>query len=375
MRIAFIAIKGMPIGGGIEKFTEELGTRLVRKGHKVRVYCSRDYGTKGGCFNGMDVRTVWSLNTRSLHKLSTCASAVYDVLRGNDTDIAHIHAVGPSIFSLLTRAKRIPTVVQTHGLEWKRDKWGAIGKAFFRLADFSAVYFPDKTTSVSKLQKRYYERKFNREVIYIPPGISETKTREPKWILEKGITPRKYVLFAARLVAEKGAHWLIEGFRKIKTDYKLVIAGDASHEEKYKNHLKKIAAGDERIIFTGFLTGEPLEELFSNAYLFCLPSTLEGLPIALLEAMSFGNYCLASDIEENREALESHGFMFKNRSVEDLRRVLTDLIMHPEAVEKKREEAKVHVMMNYSWDRVADEMEELYRDLMKQKVRSGAESR
>ena len=185
-------------------------------------------------------------------------------------------------------------------------------------------------------------------------------------MLSRGIKPDKYVLFAARLVKEKGAHFLIEAFRNIETDYKLVIAGDALHEEKYKDYLEKAACADSRIIFTGFITGEPLGELFSNAYLFCLPSTLEGLPIALLEAMSYGNCCVASDIEENKEALENHGYMFKNRSSDDLRRVLNELIKHPEKVEKKRKDAKTHVMQNYSWDRVADEMEQLYLELLKQ---------
>ena len=160
---------------------------------------------------------------------------------------------------------------------------------------------------------------------------------------------------------------MIDAFRNIETDFKLVIAGDALHEEKYKDYLEKTACGDSRIIFTGFITGSPLGELFSNAYIFCLPSTLEGLPIALLEAMSYGNCCVASDIEENKEALENHGYMFKNRSSDDLRRVLNNLIKHPKDVEIKRKEAKAHVMRNYSWDRVADEMEKLYLEIVNQK--------
>ena len=264
----------------------------------------------------MFIRTVRSANTRSLQKMSTCVFAMWDFLKNKDIDIVHIHAVGPSVLSFIPRINGVPTVVQTHGLEWKRDKWGSIGKTFFKLADYTAVYFPNKTTSVSKIQKRYYEDKFGRDVTYIPPGIGKTKKHQPNWILSRGIKPNKYVLFAARLVKEKGAHFLIDAFRNIETDFKLVIAGDALHEEKYKDYLEKTACGDSRIIFTGFITGTPLEELFSNAYIFCLPSTLEGLPIALLEAMSYGNCCVASDIEENKEALENHGYMFKNRSSE-----------------------------------------------------------
>ena len=364
MRIAYIAVKGMPIGGGIEKLTEEIGSRLANKGHQIVVYSSRNYGTLDGEFKGMEIRTVPSLNTRAFHKLSICLHAIRDVIRERNVDLVHIHAVGPSLFSIFPRIKGIPTVVQTHGLEWKRDKWGFTGKAFFKMADYTAVYFPHKTTSVSKVQKNYYEEKFGREIVHIPTGVNFVKRRKPRWILEKGLEPSRYILFAARLVEEKGAHFLIEAFRPIQTDMKLIIAGDAAHAEKYKASLKRKANGDMRIIFPGFVTGEPLEELFSNAFLFCLPSTLEGLPIALLEAMSYGNCCVASDIPENLEALEQYGYTFRNRDSEDLRRALRELIEHSEKVKEKKEAARVHVLKNYSWDHIADQMEALYLDLV-----------
>lgn len=364
MRIAYLAVKGMPIGGGIEKLTEEIGSRLVLKGHQIVVYSSRDYGTSDGEFKGMEIKTVPSFNTKSFHKLSICYHAIRDVIRDGNADLVHVHAIGPSLFSIFPRIKGIPTVVQTHGLEWKRDKWGFIGKTFFKLADYTAVYFPHRTTSVSKVQKNYYEEKFGREIVHIPTGVNIVKRRKPRWILEQGLEPGRYILFAARLVEEKGAHYLIEAFRSIQTDMKLIIAGDAAHAEKYKAFLKQKAAGDKRIIFPGFVTGEPLEELFSNAFLFCLPSTLEGLPIALLEAMSYGNCCVASDIPENLEAMEQYGYTFKSRDPKDLKRVLTGLIEHPEKAEEKKKMARSHVLRNYSWDKITDQMEKFYFSLL-----------
>ena len=364
MRIAYIAIKGMPIGGGIEKLTEEIGSRLVDRGHHVLVYSSRDFGASDGYFKGMEVVTVPSLNTKSFHKFSICFCATLHMLTKTEVDLVHFHAVGPSMFALIPRLSGIPTVVQTHGFEWKRDKWGFIGKSFFRLADYTAVYFPHKTTSVSKTQKEYYERKFAKEVIYIPTGGNKVVMKQPSWIFEQGLAPGRYILFAARLVEEKGAHYLIEAFRSINTDMKLVIAGDAAYSEKYKQSLKSMSSGDSRIVFTGFITGAPLQELFSNAYLFCLPSTLEGLPIALLEAMSYGNCCLASDIPENLEALEDHGYTFKNRDPLDLARVLSSLVKDPKRVERMKERARTHVFQNYSWDGITDQMEDLYFSLV-----------
>lgn len=368
MKIAYVAVKGIPIGGGIEKVTEEIGSRLVAKGHEVIVYSSRDYGTSDCVYKGMNVKTVPSVNTKALHKLSICYHATRDILSNGDVDLVHFHAAGPSLFSILPRMKRIPTVVQTHGLEWKRDKWGFAGKAFFLLSDLSVAYFPNKATAVSKVQQRYYEKKFGREIVFIPNGVRHAEPCAPEWIFEQGLEPNRYILFAARLVEEKGAHFLIEAFRQLKTDMKLVIAGDAAYAEKYKAHLKNLAAGDHRILFPGFITGKPLEELFSHAYLFCLPSTVEGLPVALLEAMNYGNCCVSSDIPENLEAMEHHGYTFRNRDPQDLRHVLRELIEHPEKVNAKKKSALEHVRQHYSWDKVADQMEALYWSLIKSKI-------
>jgi glycosyltransferase involved in cell wall biosynthesis len=364
MRIAFIAVKGIPIGGGIENVTEEIGSRLVQKGHEVLIYSSRDYGTRDGIYKGMEIRTVPSINTKSLHKLSICYLATRDVMLNDRADLVHVHAVGPSLFSFFPRRKGIPTVVQTHGMEWQRDKWGLLGKTFLRLANLSVVHFPNAATAVSKVQNRYYREKYNTEVVYIPNGVAPVEKLNPDWLLTQGIKPNRYILFAARLVEEKGVHFLIEAFRKIKTDMQLVIAGDAAHAEKYKSLLKELAGGDPRIIFTGFVTGAPKEELFSNAYLFCLPSTLEGLPIALLEAMNYENCCLASDIPENLEALEIYGYTFRNRDPDDLLRVLSKLIDNPVMVTEKKGAARDHVRRNYSWDRVTDQLESLYLSLL-----------
>ena len=361
MRIAYVAVKGIPTGGGIEKLTYEIGIRLVNKGHEPIVYSSRDYGAAKGIIDGIQIRTVPSLNRRTLHKMSTCFWATLDLMIKRDADIAHFHAVGPSIFSVFPRFLNIPTVVQTHGLEWKRDKWNRTAKGFFRLADYSAVYFPNAVTSVSLVQKKFYEDKFGRDVIYIPSGVSPAVRRSAKWLTSHGLEPNRYILFAARLVEEKGAHYLIDAFRQIKTEMKLVIAGDAAHAERYKQILSNKAGSDSRIYFTGFLSGRPLEELFSNAYLFCLPSTIEGLPIALLEAMSFGNCCIASDIPENKEALQDMGYFFKSRDAGDLKEKLQYLLHHPDKVLEMKETAGSFVLSKYNWDDIVDQLEVLYR--------------
>ena len=363
MRIAYIAAKGMPHPGGVEKVTEEIGARLASKGHEVLVYASRSFGTRDGIYRGMRIKTVPSINSKALHKLSICLMATLDVLLREKVDLVHFHAIGPSLFSLFPRLFGIPTVVQVHGLERKRDKWGVAGKLFLGASELSAAFFPSRVTAVSRVLQTYFQEVYGRKVSYIPNGVTPEAERSPSWLTERGIAPGRYLLFAARLVEEKGAHFLIEAFRALDTDLQLVIAGDAAHMEDYKRDLARLAQGDSRIVFTGFQTGEPLAELFSNAYLFCLPSTIEGLPIALLEAMSYGNCCLVSDIPENLEAMGDAAVSFKNRDIEDLRRVLSELIAAPERVAVLREQAQRHVRRNYCWDRVTLEMETLYQTL------------
>jgi glycosyltransferase involved in cell wall biosynthesis len=263
----------------------------------------------------------------------------------------------------LPRLKGIKTVVQIHGLEWKRPKWGIIGKTFFRVSDYSAAYFPHKITSVSKVLKQYYEQKFGVNVYYLPTGINKVKLRGPQRILEYGLDKDNYIFFAARLVPDKGAHYLIDAFNEIKTDKKLVIAGDAAYETDYINKIKQKA--NKNTLFLGFVTGELLEELFSNAYLYVLPSEIEGLPISLLEAMNYGNCVLVSDIPENLEALNGHGYTFENKNSRDLQRMLNLLLERKDLVEAKKNEAKRHVFENYSWDKIVDMYEELYYSMLR----------
>lgn len=354
----------MPLGGGIEKLTEEIGSRLVERGHEVIVYLGKQFDPPPPVYRGMKMRVLPSFNSKALYKLGLSMMGTLDVLFREKVDIVHFHAIGPANFSFLTRLKGIPTVAQVHGLEWERDKWGLVGKSFFRLSNIPLRYFPDRVTVVSKVLRDFYKREFGFDTVYIPTGVNEVEKKTPRLMLEKGIRPGEYIFFAARLVEEKGCHFLIEAFNRIETDKQLVIAGDAAHAESYKAELKRLAGDNPNIHFLGFVHGELLEELFSNPYFYVLPSTLEGLPISLIEGMGFGNCVVASDIAENMEALADNGYSFRNRDVDDLARVLTFLCGSREAVEAKKEQARLHARSHYSWNRIADSMEEMYEGVL-----------
>jgi glycosyltransferase involved in cell wall biosynthesis len=284
-----------------------------------------------------------------------------------DIDIVHFHAFGPAMFCFIPRLLGKNVVVQGHGLEWKRSRWGIGGRFFLRLTEIPSVRFPHTLTVVSEVQRDYLKATYGRESIRIPTGVNLPQIEEPDLIRQYGLYGSNYILFAARLVREKGAHYLIEAYQRLKTTIKLVIAGDAQHEDDYKRELYGLAGDNKNVIFTGFVTGKLLHELFSNCYLFVLPSEIEGLPTALLEAMSYANCCLVSDIPENLEALNGFGYYFKSRDVEDIASKLNYLINNPVSVDSLKEEAKRYVLQNHLWDKIADDFERLYKRLLEEK--------
>ncbi|MBI4707256.1 MAG: glycosyltransferase family 4 protein [Candidatus Omnitrophica bacterium] len=365
MRIAYIVLKGMPLGGGIEKYTEEIGSRLAERGHDIIVYTMKHYGANGELYRGMRIINIPTLKTKSLEKIiASFIATLYQCFERN-LDIVHFHAFGPAMFSIIPRLLGRKVVVQGHGLEWKRSRWKTFGRLFLKFTEIPSVKFPHIISVVSKVQQRYIREKYEKESVYIPTGVNPPQIQKPELIRQRyKLQGNDYILFVARLVREKGAHYLIEAYKRINTSLKLVIAGDAKHEEVYRSELLKLSGGNNNIIFTGFVTGQLLNELFSNSYIFVLPSIVEGLPTVLLEAMSYGNCCLVSDIEENLEALNGHGYTFRNKDVDDLCVKLNDLISDPGAVQSVKEPAKEYVLTNYSWENIASRFEEIYGKLL-----------
>ena len=253
-------------------------------------------------------------------------------------------------------------VVTVHGLDWQRAKWGGIASAVIKFGEKLAVRFADEIIVLSDNMQKYFMDTYGRDTVYIANGISRPEKREvqvikEQWNLEKD----QYILFLARIVPEKGAHYLIEAYKQLKTDKKLVIAGGKSHSIDYMDSLFQMAGDNRNIIFTDFVGGRDMEELFSNAYLFVLPSDVEGMAIGLLEAMSYGNCCLVSDIPENTEVTGSQAVTFQKGNVQDLRAKLEDLDAHPQKVEKYRLGAADFICGKYNWERATDQTIEVYR--------------
>ena len=233
---------------------------------------------------------------------------------------------------------------------------------FIHQGEKNAVKYADEIIVLSKGVQDYFEKEYGRKTVFIPNGVNRPKIQEAELITEKyGLEKDSYILFLGRLVPEKGIRYLVEAFKNVKTDKKLVIAGGSSDTDSFMNELKDLAKDDDRIIFTGFVQGQILKELYSNAYVYTLPSDLEGMPLSLLEAMSYGNCCLVSNIPECTEVVEDRALIFKKSDVEDLREKLQEACDHLEMVMKMKNQAADFICEKYNWDEVVKETMNLYR--------------
>ena len=259
--------------------------------------------------------------------------------------------------------KNVVQDLTSAGLDWDREKWrGSVASKFIRGGEKNAVKYADEIIVLSKDVQKYFLETYGRETHFIPNGVNRPEVREAKLITDHfGLEKDSYILFLGRLVPEKGIRYLVEAFKNVKTDKKLVIAGGSSDTDSFMEELKELTKGDDRILFTGFVQGAMLDELYSNAYIYTLPSDLEGMPLSLLEAMSYGNCCLVSDIPECAEVVEDKVLIFKKSDVEDLREKLQDACDHPEMVMKMKNQAADFICEKYNWDEVVKETMKLYR--------------
>ena len=367
VKIAMLGHKRIPSReGGIEIVVEELSTRMAAAGHSVTTFNRKGKHVAGGTvervneYKGVKIVEVPTIDRKGLAAFS---SAFFGSIRAGlgDFDVVHIHAEGPAFFSFIPKLFGKRVIVTIHGLDWRRAKWGKFASWIIRTGEKNAVKYADEIIVLSRGVEEYFQREYGRETVFIPNGVNRPEKKEAQEIKRWGLTRDSYVLFLGRIVPEKGEHYLIEAFKKTETDKKLVIAGGISDTVGYGKELKELAAGDDRIIFTGFVQGRVLEELYSNAYVYVLPSDLEGMPLSLLEAMSYGNCCLVSDIEECAEVVEDKAVVFKKSDVADLRMKLEELIENKKLVEKYKSEAADFICNKYSWDDVVEKTLRIYR--------------
>lgn len=371
LNIAMFGQKRIPSReGGVEIVVEELCTRMVAQGHNVTCYNRGGHHVSGSEYDskrlkeykGIKLKTVPTIEKKGLAAVSSSFFAALCCAFGK-YDVVHIHAEGPAFFCWLPKLFHKRVIVTVHGIDWQREKWkSGFGSKFIHKGEKNAVKYADKIIVLSKGVQDYFEKIYGRKTVFIPNGVSNHIERKPQIIKNKfGLDKDEYILFLGRLVPEKGIKYLIEAFKQVDTEKKLVIAGGSSDTSEFENEMKEIAKEDKRILFTGFVQGQELEELYSNAYVYALPSDLEGMPLSLLEAMSYGNCCLVSDIPECAEVVEDKALIFKKADVKDLQSKLQDACDHSEKVDAHKKQAADFICSKYNWDEIVQATLKLYR--------------
>lgn len=367
--------------GGVEIVVEELASRMAAQGCEVTVFNRKGRHVSGGRddaglsadavraekpfrYRGVRVIPVWTVEKKGAAAATSSLAAALRAGLGR-YDIVHIHAEGPALMTGLLRFFRKPVVVTVHGLDWDREKWSGFARRYIKAGERAAVRYADRIIVLSESARQYFLSAYGRETVLIPNGVSRPEPEAAceitrRWGLEKD----SYVLFLGRLVPEKGLRCLLKAWAGIHTEKKLVIAGGSSDTEDFVRELQSMAG--ENVIFTGFQQGTVLEELYSNACVYVLPSDLEGMPLSLLEALSYGCCVLVSDIEECSHVAEGHGLCFRKGDADDLREKLQFLLDHPEERAALKEGAAGDICRRYSWEDTVRRTLELYRSCLKE---------
>ena len=367
MRIVMIGQKYVPSReGGVEIVVEELATRMAEQGHEVTLFNRKrkEYPPIAE-YKGCKVETIFTVNKRALDAIVYAFFATLKarrLLKKRQVDIVHYHAEGPCFFlNLLPKRKKRPgtkIVVTIHGLDWQRGKWGGLATRILRIGERRAVKYADEIIVLSHNNKQYFRETYHRTTKYIPNGIQPPEPRAADIIKKKyGLEMNSYILFLARIVPEKGLQYLIPAWKKVVeqtgTSKKLVIAGGPSHSEVFYDEICKAVKDDKSIIMTGFVEGRELQELYSNAYLYVLPSDIEGMPMSLLEALSYGNVCLVSDIPENTEVINENCYVFRRGDIDRLRHQIKKVI-------GLNLRTHYNMVIPYTWQDVVQQTLEIY---------------
>ncbi len=369
MKIAMIGHKRIPSReGGVEIVVEQLSKRLVELGNDVTAYNRSGNHVSGSEFSheapdefcGIKIKTVKTPQNKALNAFVYSFFATVRALFGK-YDVIHYHAEGPAAMCFIPKLFKIRTIVTIHGLDWQRSKWGGFATKYLKFGEKTAAKYADEIIVLSHAVQDYFKSEYGRETVYIPNGTEKPCITDSSVIEEKyGLTKNGYILYLGRIVPEKGIHYLTDAYLQAGIKMPLVIAGGASHSQEYFDLLKEKAVG-KTIIFTDFVEGEVLQSLYSNAYIYVLPSDLEGMPISLLEAMSYSNCCLTSNISECTEVCGENAIYFEKSNVESLKNALLDLIQNPDKVQKYKSEASQYILSRYSWAGAAQKTLALYK--------------
>jgi len=364
-KISVIGTRGFPhIQGGVEKHCESLYPLVGQAGYHVTIFRRTPYVVDSHLakspYKNVTFKDLWTVRNKIfetiIHSLFAAVSCLF-----NRPDIVHIHNIGPAIILPMLKLGGLSTVVTYHSANYTHRKWGIIAKSALRFGEFLTMKLADHVIFVSRSQRKEFS-KINTH--FIPNGVKlEIPSRDSDYLSKVGIKKNNYVLAVGRFSPEKGLLDIINAFQKVEGGFQLVICGDSDHETTYSKTIKKLAAQNERIVLTGYISGESLNQVFTNALYFTLPSHQEGLPISLLEAMSYNLPILVSDIPANKELNFSSDCYFRCGDVNDLTKKLNMKLASPSSYHKKQD-YRQHIAERYNWKKVAEQTISVYRKVL-----------
>lgn len=371
MRIHILGSRGIPSSaipgaGGVERHIEYLAMGLVEKGHIVTVYTRSHSEYRKATWNGIRLIRLPSIRTKNLETIThTLLSTIHVLFQ--DTDIIHFHGVGPSTLAFIPRLLKWKTkvVCTFHNRDWFDSKWSWPGKLYLRFGEWCAVRFPHATIAVSHTIQIFCRNRFRKEVRYIPNGAEIPGPQGVSELAQFGLKANGYLLGVGRLLPRKAYDFAIEAYKDVAGDMPLVIVGEATHASEHEKRLESLAAKDPRVKLLGYQSGETLGQLFAHCYAFVHPSRAEGLSVSIIEAMANAKMVIMSNIEENLELVDHSGLAFEMDNKAALKRAYELVLADPEMAEQRGKRAREVVRREYSWTRVIDKTEQLFKDLVK----------
>ena len=377
MKVAMIGHKIVPSRrGGIENVLTSLCPLLAESGVDVTCYnrstdkVENDYidMVDHNKYRGVTLKKAWTIEAKGISAMiSSFTAAISATFAG--FDVLHFHAEGPCAAMWIPKMFGKRCVATVHGLDWQREKWsGSFASKYIKFGEKVMVKCADEIIVLSESAKAYFKETYNRDTVLIHNGIDKPTIKQAEKITELyGLSKGDYICTVSRLTAEKGLHYLIEAYNNIKTDKKLVIAGDTSDTDEYVAYIKQMAGDNPNIIFTGFISGDILKEIYSNAYIVAVPSDIEGMSISLLEALAYGNAVLCSDIPENTLVTEDKAINFKKSDVADLQNKLQNMCDDNLCVENLKHGVDDFILEKYNWNDVAVATRNLYEKVFTNK--------
>ena len=372
LKVAFIGGRGVISKySGIETYYEEVGKRLADMGNEVTVYCRNYFTPAQKMHKGMRLVRLPTIRSKHLDTLlHTMLSTGHALL--TPANIVHYHTLGPALFSFIPRMFGKRTIVTVQGLDWQRKKWGRFAVRVLRLGEWASVRLPTATMVVSRSLEAHYRLQYGAPTIYVPNGGLQRERVSGSHLAEWHLEPDNYVLYLGRFSQEKNCHLLISAYERLETPVKLVLAGGSSYADGYAGELRSHES--DRVRLLDYVSGDALDELLTNATLFVLPSDIEGLSLALLDAMGAGICVLASDVPENCEVVEGAGFTFKHGDVTDLERMLRLLLSDSQVRAAAALAGRQRVEERYQWDRIATQIDRAYWEVLGWKEATGPAS-